>query len=199
MRYCKAYFALSSMMLLTLFICSLISNKAYSLISPSYTIGSAIEKLSGILLRSDLNQTEKRLLIIDESEQYLDFNSMAIRAMGRNWHRLSDDQKKEFVQIFKKILSKKYVFLIESLESTHIEFLSEKNDGKYAKVSIVVTIQNSATNITFSMWLKKDNWMIYDISVAGLSIINSYRAQFNRVLMNKSIEELIDKMRKITQ
>jgi phospholipid transport system substrate-binding protein len=39
------------------------------------------------------------------------------------------------------------------------------------------------------------DWKVYDIVVENVSIVNNYRAQFNRVLSHASLDELIQRMK----
>jgi phospholipid transport system substrate-binding protein len=45
------------------------------------------------------------------------------------------------------------------------------------------------------MLRRSDRWYIYDIAVEGISLINNYRAQFNRIIQTSSYDELVRRLR----
>ena len=42
---------------------------------------------------------------------------------------------------------------------------------------------------------KENKWLVYDISIEGVSLVNNYRAQFNSMLMRSSYKELVKKLK----
>jgi phospholipid transport system substrate-binding protein len=44
--------------------------------------------------------------------------------------------------------------------------------------------------------MKKENhWLVYDISIEGVSLVNNYRSQFNSILQKSTYEELVKKLK----
>jgi phospholipid transport system substrate-binding protein len=39
-----------------------------------------------------------------------------------------------------------------------------------------------------------DRWRAYDVKVAGMSLVSSYRSQFNKIIRRASYEELIKRL-----
>jgi phospholipid transport system substrate-binding protein len=46
------------------------------------------------------------------------------------------------------------------------------------------------------MYKSKNNWKIYDVEIEGISIISTYRSQFDQVLSKGTIDELLQKLEK---
>jgi phospholipid transport system substrate-binding protein len=44
---------------------------------------------------------------------------------------------------------------------------------------------------------KKKGWMVYDVDVLGVSIVQTYRSQFSGILKKESLEELIERLRSL--
>ena len=49
--------------------------------------------------------------------------------------------------------------------------------------------------MTYKLHSVDSDWKVYDIVVENISIVNNYRAQFNRILSNASLDELIKRMK----
>jgi len=44
--------------------------------------------------------------------------------------------------------------------------------------------------------MKKGNsWLVYDISIEGVSLVNNYRSQFNSILQKSTYQELVKKLK----
>ncbi len=41
----------------------------------------------------------------------------------------------------------------------------------------------------------KDGWKVYDITIEGVSLIHTYRSQYNHILESGEVEDLLTKMR----
>jgi phospholipid transport system substrate-binding protein len=48
--------------------------------------------------------------------------------------------------------------------------------------------------VNYRLHLIGDQWKVYDVVIENVSLVNNDRAQFNRVLVNGSYEELIRKL-----
>ena len=48
----------------------------------------------------------------------------------------------------------------------------------------------------FKMFKSKNDWKIYDIEIEGVSIISTYRSQFDQILSKGTIDELMKKLEK---
>ena len=42
---------------------------------------------------------------------------------------------------------------------------------------------------------RDDKWMVYDVSIGGVSLISNYRSQFNRIIQTSSYQELVKRLR----
>ena len=49
----------------------------------------------------------------------------------------------------------------------------------------------------YKMAKTKNGWRIYDIEIEGVSLIHTYRSQYNHILENGEIEDLLTKMREM--
>jgi phospholipid transport system substrate-binding protein len=120
---------------------------------------------------------------------------MAKRALGSNWNRYPDQQR-EFVTAFTQLLEDTYADQIEAANGDKVVYLSERADKEYAEVATkVISVKGEETSMTYKLRAVDSDWKVYDIVVENVSVVNNYRAQFNRVLSNASLDELINRMK----
>ncbi len=167
---------------------------------PTEQIRETSDKIIAIVSNHDLNRTdraeEKRQLIRQAVDERFKWDEMCRRALGRHWVKRTQEEKKEFRDLFAKLLERTYLEKVEGYSGEEVIYEGETIDGKYAVVKVEIVTQKK-TDIPVHYKVVKDGnqWFIYDISVNGISLINNYRAQFNSIIVKSSYEDLIDKLR----
>ncbi|MGD0073712.1 MAG: ABC transporter substrate-binding protein [Candidatus Binataceae bacterium] len=125
---------------------------------------------------------------------HFDFTDMSRSALGIHWESLSEQQRNEFVPIFTSLLESAYMSRIENYSGQQIQFVREISDGPgYAEVYTNI-VQNGAQPIGVNYRLKQSDggWKVYDVLVDGISLVQNYRAQFNRVINSSGYDSLVE-------
>ncbi len=127
-----------------------------------------------------------------------DFSEMARRSLGSHWRRRTPEERTEFTRLFGALLEKSYTSRIAGFRSQRMHFTAEEVDGRYAQVDTrIVDRQGRRFDIDYRLHRVEASgkWLIYDVIVQGISLVNNYRAQFNRVINRSSYESLVAKLR----
>lgn len=162
-------------------------------------VKSTIDEVMATLRDPKFEGSEKKAVRREKLRQVIlprfDFTEMAKRALGNNWNRYPDKQS-EFVTAFTQLLEDSYADQIEIANGEKIVFLNERTENKFAEVDTkVISPGGEETPMTYKLHAVESDWKVYDIVVANISIVNSYRSQFNRVLGSASIDDLIKRMK----
>jgi phospholipid transport system substrate-binding protein len=130
-----------------------------------------------------------------------DFDEISRRALSGHWHALQHDEQVEFVTLFRDLLERAYLTQIESVGNEKITFLGEAIDGGGAAIvrSRLVTRQGSEIPLDYRVHRLNGRWRIYDVVVQGVSVIASYRTQFDRVIRAQSYSALRERLQKKAQ
>jgi len=170
---------------------------------PMEVIQSGTEKALDILhdRKADgkLNLRERRGEILQIVDQYFDFEEMARRSLGRAWRYQPPQKQEEFVRLFKDLLFNTYVDRVENYTAAdeQVVFAGQQIDGEYASVSTRVTgYKDGDVSVDYRLRLTSDRWKVYDVIIAGISLVNNYRSQFNSILSRKSFDDLLKTMDK---
>ena len=159
------------------------------------TVEGVIAVLTDPTLKSPGHEAERRSALRNIIQERFDFAEMAKRSLARHWRRLRPEEQDEFVKIFSDLLEKSYVSKLESYTNEQIEYVGELVDGDYAEVKTrVVTAQNEIP-VDYRLLRNGDQWKVYDVVIEGVSLINNYRAQFNRIIGQSSYKRLVQKMK----
>ncbi|MCB2168894.1 MAG: ABC transporter substrate-binding protein [Deltaproteobacteria bacterium] len=126
------------------------------------------------------------------SNEMFDYIELSKRTLGRNWNKLSVEQRKEFVPLYRDLLEGVYMDRILAYKDEKVEYTNEKlfsNDK--AEVQTKVIAPSGDIPIFYRMIQKDNKWKVYDVIIEGVSLIKNYRSQFNDILNKQTPEELI--------
>ena len=139
---------------------------------------------------------DRRVAVRKIANEIFDFGEIAKRSMARHWQPLSEAQRTEFVGLFADLLERSYISKIETYGGEKIQYTAEKIDGDYATVSTrIVTKNGTEVPVDYRMTKRGDRWLVYDVSIEGVSLVSSYRTQFNKIIQTSSYNDLVSKLK----
>lgn len=167
---------------------------------PTDQMKLTINSVLNILKNQELGKPEKTKVKRETIRKIIgdrfDFEEMTKRSLALHWRERSKEERKEFVALFSNLLEKTYIDKIETYENESILYIDEMIDGKYAVVRTKVTTKkNIEIPIDYKLIKKVDTWLVYDIVIEGVSLVNNYRTQFNKIIRTSSYEELVEKLK----
>ena len=143
-------------------------------------------------------QAERQERLHKIAEQVFDWQEMARRALAVHWRERTPQEQQEFVRLFRDLVEGIYINRLESAiqEKREIQYVGEQVEGSRAAVkTIVLTKRNQQVPIEYRLSKVDGRWLIYDVFVEGISLVNNYRSQFNRIITSSSYNELVQKMK----
>lgn len=160
------------------------------------TVDKVIELTKDQNLKKPGKARERRLAIRMALIELFDFEEMAKRSLSVHWQQRTAQERREFVSLFTDLLDRSYMKKIEGYDEEKIVYIDEKIDGSYAVVRTkIVTNRNVEIPIDYRMLVKSSKWKVYDVSIEGVSLVNNYRSQFNRIIRTSSYPELVRRMK----
>jgi phospholipid transport system substrate-binding protein len=128
-------------------------------------------------------------------ERNFDFALMAKDSLGPAYERLSGGQRQEFTQTFGYLFQDSYTRLvINFLKKENIQYGRETAESDKARVETTIARTNENIPVTYLMHTTPQGWVLYDVIVDGVSILQNYKTQFGQVIRSKSFEFLLNKM-----
>ncbi len=147
-------------------------------------------------LKAKSKEPEKARLLRKIADERFDWEEMAKRSLAIHWGERTPQERKEFVSLFADLLDRSYMGKIEGYKNEKIVFVKENVDADYAVVETnVVTEREVEIPINYRLHKKGSDWLVYDVSIEGVSLVNNYRTQFNNIIMSSSYQELVKRMR----
>jgi phospholipid transport system substrate-binding protein len=137
-----------------------------------------------------------RRLVVD----VVDFRNAAALALGPEWGRRTPAEREEFIRYFGDLLQTSVFASVGSRARVDnglvVTYIGELSDREDATVSTsVLTRSGGEMGVGYRMLARDGRWMVYDVVVDGVSLIENYRAQFQKVIHRSSYPALVNEMR----
>ncbi len=166
--------------------------------SPEAFVKSKQAELNALLKKGKSADTDKKVEAI--FDDMLDYESLAKESLAKHWDDRSDEEKKEFQTVLKRLVRNAYRKNLKKTLDYDIKF---KGETAAKKGVLVRTVAKSKTNsreepISIDYVVHKVNgkWRVKDIVTEGSSLVRNYQSQFGRVIKKKGFAELMKRMKK---
>ena len=168
--------------------------------APTEHLRPSIDQVLRILedpaLKGPAHTADRRTALRGVIENVIDFPDAARRALGPHWQGRTDAEREEFVRLFKDLVTYSYVIQLDAYAGEKIVFVGESEDEDVATVMTKVqSRQGSIVAVDYRMHQRGPRWLVYDVSVEGVSLVANYRAQFNTIVRTASYAELVRRVR----
>jgi phospholipid transport system substrate-binding protein len=160
------------------------------------TTDTILSIVSDPALKVPSKAEERRRRIRNAVDQRFDWEEMARRSLARHWAQRTDEEKKEFIRLFGDLLERTYMEKIESYSGEKVQYEGDTLEGDYAVVRVkIVTRKNVDIPVEYRLQKKGNNWLVYDVSIEGVSLVNNYRTQFNSIIVGSSYADLVKRLK----
>lgn len=134
----------------------------------------------------------------------VDVPSMSRAVVGREyWTSASAAQRKEFENQFVKLVIKTYATPLSNYTNEKIKFYPirgyDPSSNRTQVMSNIVRDNGPPIPVSYRLVKYGNDWKVYDFSVEGVSMVQSYRSQFESTLRQNGFEGLLKQLRKYNQ
>lgn len=125
-----------------------------------------------------------------------DLTKIARIVVGKEWKKLSDEQKQELTDVFSRLSISAYAHNFKEYSGETFEFISEDVTTRGGIIVHSVFVLPKDKDVKFDYMLKKkgDNWRIINIIANGVSDLALKRSEYTSVLKRQGFEALIAKI-----
>ncbi|MCH8885031.1 MAG: ABC transporter substrate-binding protein [SAR324 cluster bacterium] len=159
----------------------------------SEKIGTVIQ----LLKNKTLDKKERNKRIVEVVNPLFDFKVMARNSLGRkHWVNMTRAQKKEFLALFVKRLQESYLEKLDLYTDENVVIENATQVKKRIHVLTRLVSKTDKKDMVYKFWKsKRRGWRVYDIVILGVSVVQTYRSQFNGLLRKGTIEDVLKKLR----
>jgi phospholipid transport system substrate-binding protein len=138
--------------------------------------------------------TDVPLLVETKIVSLFDFDRMTSTAVARNWRLATPAQQQALVAQFRQLLVRTYSTALSSYRGQEFEFRPLRAAAGETEVVVRSSLRRpgaEAVTIDYDMEDTVAGWKVFDIKIAGVSLVMSYREQFAAAVRSGGIEGLI--------
>lgn len=139
--------------------------------------------------------TRKAIELVDSKVlPHFSFERMTALAMGRDWNKASPEQKKRLAEEFKTLLVRTYANALTSYKNQTVAYKPTKMQPGDTDVVVrteILQSGNKPVQLDYALEKQGDAWKVYDVIVAGVSLVTNYRDTFTQEVRANGVDGLI--------
>ncbi|QSQ26226.1 ABC transporter substrate-binding protein [Pyxidicoccus parkwayensis] len=131
-------------------------------------------------------------------EKFVDFEELAKRALGdKTWASLTPAQRKEFTETMTGLLRASYAQKAIGQANAEVKYVKESAQGNEATVHTILTLKKDNIPIEYKLYRAdtKKEWRIYDVITDEVSLVDTYKGQFRKLLADKGFDGLLSTLK----
>lgn len=142
------------------------------------------------------NGSTKKAIALVEAKvlPHFNFQHMTALAMGRDWNKATPEQKKRLTEEFKTLLVRTYSNSLTAYKNQTVVYKPAKpHDGETDVIIKTEMLQpgNKPVQLDYALEKLAEGWKVYDVIVAGISLVTNYRDTFGQEVRANGIDGLI--------
>ena len=157
-------------------------------------IDKVIAVLSDNSLKGAAKKAERQAKLRAVADSFFDWRELSKRTVAESWNKYTPKQQDDFIASFSELLQKTYIRKLEKYNNEKVTYLKEQVEGRQAFINTQVLMKDKTIPINYVM-IKRDNWLVYDVVVEGVSLVKNYRSQFHKILTKDSPEVLLQRIK----
>jgi phospholipid transport system substrate-binding protein len=171
---------------------------AWAIQSPQDLVQQTAEKMVSKLReeRQIINQHPGRIydLVNEIVLPHFDFERMSSWVLGKYWRSATPAQRDRFVEEFRNLLVRTYAKSLSSYSDNKISYLPFRDRPGQNDVKVRTEVDQPGgfpIPIDYSLYLKGDEWKVYDVTIDGVSLVTNYRTTFANQIRQDGLDKLI--------
>jgi len=171
--------------------------------SPQAPAGSARDAVDAAskrvldVLNSAGSEDEKLRALEQIGDELFDLDTVSRLVLAKNWRRLDAAQQAEFRREFRQLMISTYGRRIDEYGNQSVQIVSERAEprGDATVMTKVVGGKEKDYAVSYRLRPRDGQWRFIDIVVEGVSIVSSYRSQFQELMSQGGPENLLAKIK----
>lgn len=139
--------------------------------------------------------THKAIELVDKKVlPHFNFQHMTALAVGKDWRKATPQQQQQLTAEFRTLLVRTYSNALTGYKNQKVVYKPFKMAAGETDVLVrteVLQPGSKAVQLDYNLEKLESGWKVYDVVVAGISLVTNYRDQFAQEVRNGGIDGLI--------
>ncbi|BCX78909.1 phospholipid-binding protein MlaC [Campylobacter sp. 19-13652] len=161
-------------------------------------VAKRVENSIKILNDKSLDENAKQNAVVAQFDPIFDYELMAKISLGfKNYDALNKEEQSAYVKNFSQMLKRIYASRLK--DYTDEEFIIdslEQPKPQRAVLNAHLQSKGKRYDVTYKYYNANERgWLVYDVEIVGVSIVQTYKGQFADVLKNGGINAVIEALK----
>lgn len=164
------------------------------------TLKSDFKKALNIMADNKISKEQKPLELFKLFDAYFDYSLMARLSLSKLYKTLNKAEQDEFIELFVANLKTSFTQKLGYYSDQEIEFVKGELTNKN-RYNVHAIIKNKSENYPLIFKFHPANgsdYLIYDVDILGVSIIQSYRSQFSDLSQSTGFNEITKRLQSVS-
>ena len=140
--------------------------------------------------------TQRAIELVEQKVlPHFNFPRMTALAVGKDWRQANPTQQKVLTDEFRELLVRTYSNALIAYKNETVDYRPFKMQPGETDVTVRTQIHQSGGKqpiaLDYSLEKQTQGWKVYDVVVAGVSLVTNYRSSFATEVRNGGIDGLI--------
>ena len=159
-------------------------------------VKSNIDIVIDLLRNKEIGKKERNQKIIATINPFFDFRTMARVCLGETyWKPLSPAERKAFVELFVLRLQESYLEKLDLYTDEEVVVADAIAVKKRIHVVTHLVTKDDKLEMVYKFYKSKRGWLVYDVVILGVSVVQTYRSQFSGFLKESSFADLMERLK----
>jgi phospholipid transport system substrate-binding protein len=152
---------------------------------------AAVDDYNGVLSEDPVRA---RALIDEFITPHVDLKGFSKLVLGKHWRRATGEQKERFLAQFRTLVLRTYATAVTSYTGIEIEYLPMRDESRenFATVrTLIPRPGGEGVEVNYRLHCRNNVWKLFDVSIAGVSMVTTYRTAFSAEVRKSGVEGLI--------
>lgn len=161
---------------------------------------TATEVLEVIKKDKDIQSGDMKKIVSLTEEKILphfNFDRMSQLVLGRNWVKASKEQQERFVSEFRNLLVRTYSSALAKYRNQTMDYKplrAQPSDARVVVKTLILQAGGQPVKVDYTLEKYSDEWKVIDVTIEDVSIVTSYRSQFDESIKKDGMDSLIQRL-----
>lgn len=135
-----------------------------------------------------------RALVEEFITPHVDLQGFSKLVLGKHWRAATPEQREQFLAQFHELMLRTYATAVTSYTGIEIEYLPMHQESRenFATVkTIIPRPDGEGVKVNYRLHCRNNVWKLFDVSIAGVSMVTTYRSAFAAEVQKSGLDGLI--------
>ena len=164
--------------------------------NPADFVATVGQRVVEVLGAAELEPDQRSRHFRDIFVHALDLDTMGRRVLGRHWRNANSAQRDRYIELFRKYVVNLYAAQLVGYQGQTFTVLRQQRLRKHESMVMAHLKRQTGQPLTMNFRVRQanDQLKIIDVTIAGVSLIVTKRAEFDAIIRREGLKGLMRRL-----